>query len=210
MDTNVNMYFDIVLFYMLYDMTIDHIFFLLFLFFFIIECRKVTIIADSIAKNLYGMDGVTLQIFCGDTIAKIASKIDSGEARLDPFDFVIIHVGTNDIDNRAPFHNIISDYGNLVGICKKKKPSIQIVLSAILPRPKDHVDTDSMIRRVNKYLRTFMSKSMRFKFVCTYKPFMFAGRVRNELFAKRDKGLHLNTEGTNTLKRFLIRVISTL
>ena len=71
--------------------------------FLIIECRKVTIIVDSIAKNLYGMDGVTLQIFCGDTIAKIAPKIDSGEARLDPFDFVIIHVGTNDIDNRAPF-----------------------------------------------------------------------------------------------------------
>ena len=55
-----------------------------------------------------------------------------------------------------------------------------------------------------------MSKSMRFKFVCTYKPFMYAKSVRVGLFAKRDKGLHLNTEGTNVLKRFFLRVISNL
>ena len=55
-----------------------------------------------------------------------------------------------------------------------------------------------------------MSKSMKFKFVCTYKPFMHAGSVILGLFAKRDLGLHLNTEGTNTLKRFLLHVISTM
>ena len=184
---------------------------LIFLFFFIIiEYRKVTIIADSIAKHLSGLEGVTLQIFCGHSIAKIASKIDSGDADLIPFDFVIIHAGTNDIDNRAPYNSIISDYGNLVGICKKKKPSIQIVISAILPRPVDHTISDPMIRSINKHLRVFMSKSMRFKFVCTYKPFMYAKSVRVGLFAKRDKGLHLNTEGTNVLKRFFLRVISNL
>lgn len=156
------------------------------------------------------MDGVTLQIFRGDTIAQIASRIESGEADLYPYDFVIIHVGTNDIQNRARYHSIISDYGNLVGICKKKKPSVYIVLSAILPRPVDHSISDPMIRSVNQHLRLVMSKTMRFKFVCTYKPFMHAGFVRIGLFAKRDQGLHLNTEGTNTLKRFLLRVISTL
>ena len=137
-------------------------------------------------------------------------KIDSGDADLIPFDFVIIHTGNNDIDNRAPDNSIISDYGNLVGICKKKKPSIQIVISAILPRTEDHTISDPMIRSINKHLRVFMSKSMRFKFVCTYKPFMYAKSVRVGLFAKRDKGLHLNTEGTNVLKRFFLRVISNL
>ena len=29
---------------------------------------------------------------------------------------------------------------------------------------------------------------MRFKFVCSYKPFMRAGQVRRELFAKKDGG----------------------
>ena len=127
-----------------------------------------------------------------------------------PYDYVIIHAGTNDIGDRHSFREIVSDFGNLVGICRKKKPSIKIVISAILPRPKDHALTDPVIRNINKHLRTYMSKSMRFKFVCTYKPFMHAGRVRLGLFAKRDLGLHLNTEGTNTLKRFFLRVISTM
>ena len=150
----------------------------------------MTIIADSIAKHPSGSEGVTLKIFCGPSIAKIASKIDAGEADLIPFDFVIIHAGTNDIDNRAPYNSIISDYGNLVGICRKKKHSIQIVLSAILPRPVDHTIIDPMIRSINKHLREFMRKSRRFKFVCTYKPFMYAISIRVGLFAKRDKGLH--------------------
>lgn len=151
-----------------------------------------------------------MQIFTGFTIARIASKIDSGEADLQPYDYVIIHAGTNDIEYRHSKNAIISDYGNLVGICRRKKPSIKIVISAILPRPKDHKITDPVIRDVNKHLRLEMSKSMRFKFVCTYKPFMYAGSVRIGLFAKRDLGWHLNTEGTNVLKRFFLRVISTM
>ena len=169
----------------------------------------MTIIADSIAKHLSGLDGVKLQIFRGYTIAEVASTVNSGAADLYPYDIVILHVRTNDIGNRASFHSIISDYGNLIGIIRRKKTTIQIVLSAILPRPVDHNITDPMIRSVNERLRLVMSKSMRFKFVCTYKPFMHAGSVRIGLFAKRDNGLHLNTEGTNTLKRFFIRVIST-
>ena len=51
-----------------------------------------------------------------------------------------------------------------------------------------------------------MSESMKFKLVCTYKPFMHAGSVRLGLFSKRDIGLHLNTEGTNTIKRFILHV----
>lgn len=127
-----------------------------------------------------------------------------------PFDYVILHVGTNDLDNRFPYENIISDFGNLIGICQGKKPSICIVVSAILPRPLDYDITDSVRRSVNDYLQKSMSKSMRFKFVCSYKPFMYAGKVRRELFAKRDRGLHLNTAGTNALTRFLIKVVSTL
>ena len=71
-----------------------------------------------------------------------------------------------------------------MGICRTKKPSIQIIVFAILPRPVDHAVTDPVVRGVNKHLKEFMSKSMRFKFVCTYKPFMHAGSVRIGLFAK--------------------------
>ena len=74
----------------------------------------------------------------------------------------------------------------------------------------DHEVTDPMIRKVSKYLQVNMSHNMHFKFICTYKPFMFAGKVKLEHFAKKDGGLHLNTEGTSKLRYFFLRVISTI
>ena len=80
--------------------------------------------SDSIAKHVWGIEGVLVQSFSGDTIAKIAHKVDSGRASLNNFDYVIFHTGTNDTDNEASFHDMTSDYGNLVGICRKKKPQL--------------------------------------------------------------------------------------
>ena len=42
------------------------------------ERKKVTIISDSIAKHVSGIDGVVLQCFSGDKIAQIGNKIDNG------------------------------------------------------------------------------------------------------------------------------------
>lgn len=162
------------------------------------------------AKNVTGIFGTTLQVFSGRTISHVANEIQYGHANLEPFDYIILHVGTNDLGNRSPYAHIISDFGNLIGIIQNKKPSIKIIVSAILPRPVDLDITDGVRRAVNDYLQKSISKSMRFKFVCSYKPFMRAGMVPTELFAKRDGGLHLNTAGTSALTRFLIRVVSTL
>lgn len=129
---------------------------------------------------------------------------------LEDFDFVIFHVGTNDIGKRSSFNSIVSDFGNLIAVCRKVKSSIRIIVSAIIPRPVDHFVTDPVIRRVNSYLFKNMSKNMNFKFICTYKPFTHCGKVRFELYAKRDGGLHLNNEGTNRLRYFFLRVISNL
>ena len=153
---------------------------------------------------------MVLQCFPGDRIAQIANKIDCGEANIAPYDYVLIHVGTNDIGSRASYQSILSDYGNLIGILRKKKRHISIIISAIIPRPKDHFDTDPMIRRVNAHLQKVMSKDLNFKFICTNKPFMFAGKIKLEMFAKRDKGLHLNTLGSSRLSYFFLRVISTM
>ena len=82
---------------------------------------------DSIAKHVWGIEGVVVQSFSGDMIAKIADKVDPGRASLNNFDYVIFHTGTNDTDNKASFYDMTSDYGNLVGICRKK--SHKLILS---------------------------------------------------------------------------------
>lgn len=183
------------------------------------------ILGDSIPKYISDIEGVVLQSFPGATIAKLANRIDSRQVSLEGFDYVLVHVGTNDIDNyvnREPpfrkqvtdvdhaFDNIISDYGNLIGIIRKKKHNISILMSAILPRPKDHMKTDSLIRKVNGYLEKDMSKTSRITFLRSYKPFMYAGNVKRELFAKKDGGLHLNTEGTNKLRYFFLRSLASM
>lgn len=157
-----------------------------------------------------GIDGVYLQAFSGDTIARMANRVLSGQVILDNFEYVLFHVGTNDVARRSEFENIISDYGNLIGTCRKQNPSIHIIISAILPRPLDHEWSDPIIRRINSYLNRTMSKSLNIKFIPTYRPFMYCGRVKRELFAKNDGGLHLNTEGTNRLRYYFLRTIAAL
>ena len=65
-------------------------------------------------------------------------------AKLLPYDFVISHVGTNNICDRAPFEDIIKDY-----------------VSAIIPRPCDYKVSDPMVRAVNSHLNKVMSRKMK-------------------------------------------------
>ena len=183
------------------------------------------ILGDSIPKYVSDIEGVTLQSFGGDTIAKLSHRIDTKQVSMENFDHVLIHVGTNDVDNlvniepkckQKPFDIeraydcMISDYGNLIGVIRKKKTKLSIILSAILPRPKDHMNTYPLIRKVNGYIEKQMAKTSQIRFLRSYKPFMFGGAVKRELFAKRDGGLHLNTEGTNKLRYFFLRSLASM
>ena len=55
-----------------------------------------------------------------------------------------------------------------------------------------------------------MSKDLNFAFVCSYKAVVKGGTYRGYLFAKKDNGFHLNTEGSNRLRLFFLRVMSTI
>ena len=119
-----------------------------------------------------------------------------------------MHIGTNNIGNRDSFGAIVSDL--IIAQIRKKKPSIRIIISSILPRPLDHTDTDNMIKKVNTHLRTVMAPDLNFHFIRSYRAFSKYGTYRRYLYAKKDQGLHLNTEGSNRLRYFFLRVISTL
>ena len=83
--------------------------------------------------------------------------IDNRHVNLTNFDYIIVHVGTNNIDNRDSMGAMLSDYGNLIGRFKVKEPSFRIIMSSILPRPCDHEDTDVMIKDVNRILFQYIS-----------------------------------------------------
>ena len=160
--------------------------FILFLFILLTENRRVIIVGDSIIKNMPPIDGVVVKSFRGDSIAKLTMRIDKGHVNLSPFDYIIIHVGTNNIDRRDSYHDIISDYGNLIPIFKKKnKRSIRIIMSAIIRRPVDHDQTDEMIKNINKCLRSEMGPDLCFHFVETWKAVSKCGTFSRYLYAKK-------------------------
>ena len=165
---------------------------------------------DSIIKDISSIEGVTVRAFPGATIGKLAVLFSNGAISLENSDYLIIHVGTNNIGKRDSFDHIISDFANMIAIIRGCKPSIRIVISGILPRPVDHAVTDTMIKKVNNFLRLTMSSDLNFKFISTYKAVSKFGTYRRYLFAKLDNGLHLNTEGSNRLRHFFLRVISTI
>lgn len=150
-----------------------------------------------------------MSAYPGATIAKLSVLFAQGDIDLESHEIIIVHVGTNNIGRRDSYDNIIADFGNLIASIRKCKPSIRIIVSGILPRPVDHDMTDSMIKKVNLCLRTRMSSDLGFKFICTYKAVSKYGTYRRYLYAKLDKGLHLNLEGANRLRHFFLMVIST-
>ena len=177
---------------------------------FITECRRVLIIGDSIIKDLAPIEGVTIKSYSGATIGYLSVLISDGDIDLTNHDFLIVHVGTNNIGARHSFGAMVSDYGNLVAQIRNKKPSIRVIISSILPRPVDHSATDKMIKDINYHLRTVMAPDQNFHFIRSFRALCQFGTYRRYLYAKKDQGLHLNTEGSNRLRYFFLRVISTL
>jgi lysophospholipase L1-like esterase len=168
------------------------------------------IVGDSIIKYLQPIEGVEVCPFPGATIGKINYLVTYGKIKFENADYVILHVGTNNIANGQVPDTILSDYANLIASIRRIKPNIVIICSAILPRPVDHDVTDSLIRTVNTGLQVDIAKHLNVKFIRSYRPFCFEGKIKRYLFAKQDGGLHLNNEGANQLRHFFIRVISNL
>lgn len=166
--------------------------------------RKCTIVSDSIAKYVSDIIGTSVTAFPGINISRLSNRISKGFVDLNS-EFVILHVGTNDI-NSLHVLEMLSSYNDLLSVVRSCSRS-QIAVSACLPRPIDHEVNGNKIKEFNKGLEK-LCRSRNVKFLRTFRPFLFNGCPRRELFAVRDGGLHLNLEGTRRLRQFFINSIS--
>ena len=64
-----------------------------------------------------------------------------------------------------PDHTHLLFFGSLIAICRKQKPGNKLIMSAIILRAMDHLDTDPMISSVNSNLQKETSKSQNFQFI---------------------------------------------
>ena len=166
--------------------------------------RKCTIVSDSMAKYIEKVTGTTVTSFPGINISRLSYKILRGHVDLES-EFVILHVGTNDINSLlAP--EILDSYNDLISVVKDNS-HCKIAVSAILPRPIDYEVNGDKVKEVNKGLE-IMCKERHVQFLKTFRPFLFEGKPKRELFAVRDGGLHLNREGLRRLRLFFIKTIA--
>ena len=158
------------------------------------------------AKHVQDIHDTIVIPFPGINISRLTTKISKGWVDLKS-DYVILHVGTNDITGILSVEEILSSYNDLISIVKKNG-SCKILMSAVLPRPIDFEISDDKVKSLNHGLMK-LCESRHVRFLKTFKPFLYYGKPRRELFTVRD-GLHLNFEGVRRLREFFVNTIAHL
>ncbi|MCG8075262.1 MAG: SGNH/GDSL hydrolase family protein [Candidatus Thiodiazotropha taylori] len=166
----------------------------------------VKIVSDSIPKYVEGIYHAEVVSIPGMRINQLTNKIQKGHVILDT-PISIIHVGTNDVVGMEA-GAMLSAYNNLISQIRSKS-NTKIVMSALLPRPVDHISLGDKVKLVNNRLK-LLCKDRRVEFLHTFRPFIKGGVPLRELFAINDQGLHLNTEGTRRLRQFFINSVAHL
>ena len=80
--------------------------------------RKCTIVCDSIAKYVSDLRGTEVKAFPGINVSRLSNKISRDMVNLDS-DYVILHVGTNDV-NTLTVDEICASYNDLISLVKTK------------------------------------------------------------------------------------------
>ena len=163
-----------------------------------------TIICSSIPKYVKDINGCTTQAFPGATIARLSDYVSSNKINLKNKDFIIVHVGSNNIAQNHSVDMIISYYSDLIHNIQIKSKA-KIIITSILPRLIDHNSTAENVRLVNSQLKKLCVRR-NIQFSNIYKSFLCNNLPDASLYAPRD-GLHLNLTGTSLLRKKFINII---
>lgn len=124
-------------------------------------------------------------------------KLKLNKIKVSEFKIVILHVGTNDL-KKCP--DISKPMDAIITLITSRNKGALIVISAILPRPKDTAIEDGNRKTANAKLKD-LAKTRGCEFLHTWRPFTTkAGAPKEELYAQ--DGLHLNHKGTKALKNY--------
>jgi hypothetical protein len=154
---------------------------------------SIIIIADSVLRDCEEPNESRLMVYCGATVKNITRIIRREHINFNETKLCILHLGTNDVANREQ-EVVVSRMSELVHQIVRKRPDIQVVISAILPRPRDYARTKPAIRLVNRELATWCSQKRNLHFNNTFKGYQQCSRPNTNLFAI--DGVHLSWMGS--------------
>ncbi len=169
-------------------------------------------------KGIRPIQGLNVQCKGGETVDRVIESIKHGVFEIKNCTHLVIHIGTNNIETDA-VTEIAFWYNKLLKFIKTVNPSVTVIISAILPRPKDFDIYQEKIgstlgthcQQVNKMLQSLaMKKSL--GYMRSYKGFLYYGQPITKMFKTTgwDKGLHLSDKGKQALSECMCRYLSAL
>jgi hypothetical protein len=99
------------------------------------------IFSDSICRFIYLPKHANVQALSGATVDKLITRVQENVINIPRFDLMIIHVGTNDVDNRRDPNSILCSMQELVQEIIDRNHAKKNCYQCILPRPKDILQT---------------------------------------------------------------------
>ena len=170
---------------------------------------NVLVIGDSILKEVGHIRNAIVRAYRGDTIEDIKNHILHGqEDLLNNKRIVAIHVGTNDLYSLT-VEEMLEDLEALVkAITNKPGSSVWgIIVSTIIPRPKDYWTTQMKIKRYNKEVKN-LEITLGFEMLRTWRPFSRKNLPRR--FTYKFDALHPSKKGATRLSQYLAKQLSML
>lgn len=131
---------------------------------------EILILGDSMIQNVQSINNTFVRSYRGDTLEDITNHLrhDKIPAIYDKR-IVLLHVGTNDLYS-LEIAEMVDDFKALLDQIKLKNSEAKLLVSAILPRPKDFWTTQE---KIVDYNRRLIAKQVcwNFTFVHTYSIF---------------------------------------
>ena len=165
------------------------------------------VLGDSIIRHCHTPKHADILSIRGATVDTLITRVKQNIINFSNYQLVIIHVGTNDVDN-GNADLILPKLLELCSEIRNRQAFMQFIISAIIPRPKDFDTTDAIIKQVNRSIAGWCSRRMDFTFYPTYNTFQKFGwpDLRSEYWDTDN--LHLADQGVKRLNLLLKSMVS--
>ena len=165
---------------------------------------KVALLGDSIIKYIDGLNNTQVVAYKGIKTEQLALRIIQGKIpHLPDKQMVVLHVGTNNIQNDSP-ELMFTKLCFLVDAVRDKLPSSIVVVSLILPRPIDHHFRAQKVKDYNFMVQN-RAADIQIRCVSSYRDFLYNSTPISHFYAKDN--IHLLPPGTACLQAYLNRTL---
>jgi lysophospholipase L1-like esterase len=158
---------------------------------------KKLVLGDSIIKNLLYIAGTVIVVCSGKNLQFFTQYIKDNVNNLKKYQVITIHAGTNNIRSNKQ-SDIFQLFVQLIKVFKMLLPTVQLVISPMLPRPRDQYYTGSKVKFINNAVFAFC-RDNGVMCIKTFNPFIKFGQPQARYFVD---GLHLNDKGNVVLNTF--------